>query len=141
MEKTRQKSPFEVFGTPLVLQLMPPNFDPDMGPEVNVSVWLRLVDLPLDLWNLMTVSKIASYIKTPLTTDFKTLRRETMDGPRIQVIMNTAQWPRDAINILLPSGDYLDQKIEYEFMPKYCPSCKVFSHLVEECIGRQTSGK
>lgn len=136
MEKVRQKGPFDVFGTPLVLQPMPSDFDPDMEPEVKVPVWLRLVDLPLDLWNLSAVSKIASFIGTPLTTDFKTLRRESMDGPRIQVIVNTAQRPKEAISVQLPSGNFLEVKIEYEFMPKYCPSCKVYGHLLEECTGQ-----
>ena len=113
MEKVRQKGPFDVFGTPLVLQPMPSDFDPDMEPEVKVPVWLRLVDLPLDLWNLSAVSKIASFIGTPLTTDFKTLRRESMDGPRIQVIVNTAQRPKEAISVQLPSGNFLEVKIEY----------------------------
>ncbi|KAL1554048.1 hypothetical protein AAHA92_14647 [Salvia divinorum] len=87
MEKTRQKGPFEVFGTPLVLQPIPSNFDQGMEPEVRVPVWLHLVDLPLDLRNLTVISKIASYIGTPLTTDFKILKRETMDGPRIPMML------------------------------------------------------
>lgn len=94
MERTRQKGPFEVFGTPLIPEDMPQQFDPDMEPEVKIPVWLRLVDLPLDLWNLSAVSKIASYLGMTLTTNLKTLRRESMDGPRIQVIMNMAQRPR-----------------------------------------------
>lgn len=60
--KKRQKCPFDIFGTPLVLQAMPPHFDLDIEPEVKIPVWLRLVDLPVDLWNLTTVSKIASYM-------------------------------------------------------------------------------
>lgn len=129
MESTRQKGPFDAFGMPLVLQSMPAKFDPDMEPEVRVPVWLRLVDLPLELWNLTAVSKIGSYLGTPLSTDYKTLRRESMDGPRIQVIINTTQRPRDAVSVELPSGDFIDVKLEYEFLPTYCPACKNFGHL------------
>ncbi|XP_042041383.1 uncharacterized protein LOC121786832 [Salvia splendens] len=126
MEKIRQQGPFDIFGIPLVLQPLPKKFDPDMEPEVMVPIWLRLVDLPLELWNLTAVSKIASCIGTPLSTDFSTLRRETLDGPRIQVIIDTAKRPKESLSIRLPSGDYLDQKIEYEFIPKFCKACKSY---------------
>ena len=54
-----------------------------------------------------------------------------MDGPRIQVVINTAQHPRDAVTIEMPSGDFIDVKLEYEFLPNYCPVCKNFGHLEE----------
>ena len=110
-ETVRQKGPFNIFAIPLVLQPMPENFDPNLEPEVNIPLWVRLVDLPMKLWNLTAVSKIASCTGTPLTTDFATLRRETLDGQRVQIIVNTARPPKTEIHIQLPSG-MIEQKIE-----------------------------
>ncbi|XP_042035099.1 uncharacterized protein LOC121781427 [Salvia splendens] len=140
MEKIRQQGPFDIFGIPLVVQPLPKKFGPDMEPEVMVSVWLRLVDLPLELLNLTAVSKIASCIGTPLSTDLSTLRRETLDGPRIQVIIDTAKRSKESLSILLPSGEFLEQKIEYEFIPKFCKACKTYGHFSDECRGRQEAG-
>ncbi|XP_042012340.1 uncharacterized protein LOC121760788 [Salvia splendens] len=140
MEKIRQQGPFDIFGIPLVLQPLPKKFDPDMEPEVMVLIWLRLVDLPLELWNLTAVSKIASCIGTPLSTDFSTLRFKTLDGPRIQVIIDTAKRPKESLTIRLPSGEYVEQKIEYEFIPKFCKACKTYGHFSDECRGRQEAG-
>ncbi|KAL1569948.1 hypothetical protein AAHA92_01360 [Salvia divinorum] len=136
MEKARQKGPFDIFGIPLVLQPMPPNFNPDMEPEVMTPVWLRLVDLPLTLWNLTAVSKIASCIGTPLATDYSTLRRDNMDGPRIQVIVDITKRPKKSLCIKLPTGEF-EQKIEYEFMPKFCHACKMYGHLADDCRGHK----
>ncbi|XP_042002777.1 uncharacterized protein LOC121751967 [Salvia splendens] len=141
MEKIRQQGPFDIFGIPLVLQPMPKKFDPDMEPEVMVPIWLRLVDLPLELWNLTAVSKIASCFGTPLSTDFSTLRRESLDGPRIKVIIDTARRPKESLTIQLPNGDFVEQKVEYEFFPKFCNACKMYGHFADECRGRDEEWK
>ncbi|XP_041989655.1 uncharacterized protein LOC121741038 [Salvia splendens] len=135
-ETVRQNGPFEIFGIPLVLQPMPEDFDLNMDPEVNVPLWIRLVDLPLTLWNLTAISKIASCLRTPLSTDFNTLRRESLDGPQVQVIINTAVRPKTNITVQLPNWPY-EQKVVFEFFPGFCNACKAYGHFADECCGRK----
>ncbi|XP_042023163.1 uncharacterized protein LOC121770512 [Salvia splendens] len=123
MEKIRQQGLFDIFGIPLVLQRMPKKFDPDMEPKVMVPIWLRVMDLPLELWNLTAVSKIASCFGTPLPTDISTLRRESLDGPCIQVIIDTTRRPKESLTIQLRNGDFVEQNVEYEFFSKFCNAC------------------
>ncbi|KAL1554961.1 hypothetical protein AAHA92_15457 [Salvia divinorum] len=117
MELTRQKGPHAIFGIPLILQPMSMDFNPNMDPEINIPVWLRLVDLRATLWNEAAISKIESCIGVTLTTEFQTLH------PRIQVIVNAAKKPRDSLQIRLHTREDYELKIEYEFMPKFCTKC------------------
>ncbi|KAL1555106.1 hypothetical protein AAHA92_15586 [Salvia divinorum] len=64
------------------------NFNPSKGQDINIQVWVRLVDLRETLWNEVAINKIASCIGVPLATYFRTLHRENIDGPRLQVIVN-----------------------------------------------------
>lgn len=124
MEITRKKGPHSIFGIPLIFEPMSSDFHPNKDPDNNILVWLRLVNLRAILWNESAINKISSCIGVPLATDYRTLQRENIDGPRIQVIINVATKPRESLSIRLHTGEFYDLKIKYECLPKYCPKCR-----------------
>ncbi|XP_041999895.1 uncharacterized protein LOC121749389 [Salvia splendens] len=114
---------------------MSSDFNPNRDPDINIPIWVRLVELRATLWNESSINKIASCIGVSLTTDYRTLQRENINGPRIQVIVNAATKPRESLTIRLHTGEFYDLKMEYECLPKYCTKCRSFSHLENRCMG------
>lgn len=114
---------------------MASDFNPNKDPDINIPVWCRLVDLRATLWSESAIHKIVSCIGVPLATDYRTLHRENVDGPRIQVIVNAATKPREELAIRLHTGEFYNLRFEYENMPKYCTKCRSFGHLESGCMG------
>ena len=70
-----------------------------------------------------------------------TILRNTLDGARVQVIINVLDEPRKNIEIILPGGDKFTQEIVYEALPKYCRICQEFGHYGAGCPGPEEREK
>lgn len=53
---------FAIFGTPLILCNLPKDFRFDTYPVFKFKVWATFPNLPLPLWNLNALGKLASII-------------------------------------------------------------------------------
>ncbi|XP_047965900.1 uncharacterized protein LOC125210354 [Salvia hispanica] len=95
------------------------------------------VYLPLTLWTRSVVEKITSSIGTSVAVDQTTIRRRSLDGPRVQVqiILDMQKDLRDTIELFLPNGSSLQQRIAFENLPKICHTCHVFGHATFGCPG------
>ena len=141
MELVRENGPHSIFGIPLVLEPTPEDFDLKRKMKVNVPIWIRLPDLPLSLWNNSAIGKIASSVGTPVMVDECTILRDTLDGARVQVVINVLDEPRKNIEIILPGGGKITQEIVYEALPKYCRICQEFGHYGAGCPGPEEREK
>ncbi|KAM3338965.1 hypothetical protein P3S68_031051 [Capsicum galapagoense] len=47
--------------------------------------------------------------------------------------MNVTQPLPNELNIMKPNGELLKQKVQYEWMPKFCHNCYTFGHYVVDC--------
>lgn len=81
------------------------------------------------------VGKIASSVGTPVAVDHNTIRRQSLDGPRVQVIFYMKKDPRESIELVLPNGASIQQKIIFEQFPKFCHTCHAFGHITMGCPG------
>jgi len=99
----------------------------------TVPVWVQLPDLPLDCWNARALSKIASRIGKPITTDKMTLTKERLSFARVMVEVDASKELVSSVEIKLPTGDIYDQVVVFEVTPKYCKKCKVFGHIDGDC--------
>lgn len=120
LECTRQASPFTQYGTPFILQHVPDYFCFDMAPEINIPVWIRLVDLEPYYWHENANGKIASLVGVPLGADFKSLRKKSMDWPRVQVIIDASTFSKESMKVIDQDGVEFHHKVEFEYVPKFC---------------------
>jgi len=125
--------PYFIYGRSLLLKNMPRCFRFGGEEFATVPVWVQLPDLPLECWNARALSKIASRIGKPITTDKMTLTKERLSFARVMVEVDASKELVSSLEIKLPTGDIYDQLVVFEVTPKYCKKCKVFGHIEGGC--------
>lgn len=75
MLKVLLDGPYFINGKPLLLKRMPKYFCFGHEDMHVVPIWVRLINLPLILWKDRFLSKIASYLGNPLSTDLITAKK------------------------------------------------------------------
>ncbi|XP_020259065.1 uncharacterized protein LOC109835503 [Asparagus officinalis] len=101
--------------------------------ESVYPIWIQLTGLRLNLWNKKSISKIASIIGKPITTDMLTANRQRLAYARVLVEVNMPSNLLDVITIKGPDGKSFQQKVYYEFKPRWCEICKNVSHDTLHC--------
>jgi len=125
--------PYFIYGRCLMLKNMPRCFRFGGEEFATVPVWVQLPDLPLECWNARALSKIASRIGKPISTDKMTLTKERLSFARVMVEVDASKELVSSLEIKLPTGDIYDQLVVFEVKPKYCKKCKVFGHMEGDC--------
>nr|TKS15655.1 hypothetical protein D5086_0000031150 [Populus alba] len=120
--------PYLVYGRPLVLRLMIKFFDFSCGEMSRVPVWVKFPSLPLCCWSPICLSKIASVIGKPIQCDQLTSNLSRMSYARVLVEIDLLEELCHSVEISLPDGLTLHQKVVYETLPKYCNFCHVLGH-------------
>ncbi|CAH9105719.1 unnamed protein product, partial [Cuscuta europaea] len=67
--KVFTEGPYNIFGRLLILKMLSEDFTFDDEAFLKVPIWVKLPNLPLNLWNEEAMSKIASKVGVPITTD------------------------------------------------------------------------
>ena len=125
--------PYFIYGRSLMLKNMPRCFRFGGEEFATVPVWVQLPGLPLDCWNARALSKIASRIGKPITTDKMTFTKERLSFARVMVEVDASKELISSVEIKLPTGDSYNQEVVFEVSPKYCKKCKVFGHIEGVC--------
>ena len=120
--------PYLVYGRPLVLRPMSKFFDFSSEEMSRVPVWVKFPCLPLCCWSPICLSKIASVIGKPIQCDQLTSNLSRMSYVRVLIEIDLLEELRHSVEISLPDGIALHQKIVYESLPKYCSFCHVLGH-------------
>lgn len=84
----KQMENYDIYGTPLILYNLPKDFRFDSTTEIKFRVWIPLPDLQLPLQNPNALGKIALIIGEPIDADHKTIYKNSIAGPRIQVLVD-----------------------------------------------------
>ncbi|XP_020258926.1 uncharacterized protein LOC109835357 [Asparagus officinalis] len=89
--------------------------------------------LRLNLWSSKAISKIASHVGKPVATDKLTASKQRLAYARVLVEVHIPSSLPDSIPIHGPNGQVYNQKVIYEFKPKWCDSCKIVGHDTNFC--------
>ncbi|KAL1554617.1 hypothetical protein AAHA92_15161 [Salvia divinorum] len=133
MEFVRKKCPCSIFRIPLILEPTKDDFNLKDKIKLNIPVWIRIPDLIL--WSKTTIEKIATSVGTPVAVVERTILKDTLDGPKVQVIINVMAEPRCKVKVIMPKEEKFIQEIEYDFLPKYCRLYQEFDHFNDCCLG------
>lgn len=128
-----RNGPYYIFGRPLLLKIIPDVFDFNDHEISKVPVWVQLPNLPLEFWNTRALSKIASKIGSPKQADRLTIARERVSYARVLVEVDVTKELKEEVTIIAPNGKQILQHIRYEFVPKFCSSCRAIGHLSDRC--------
>jgi len=122
-----------VYGRPLILRPMSEYFDFSSSEMSQVLVWIKFPNLPLKCWTPRCLSKLASVLGKPLQCDKLTATKERVSYARVLVEVDLLADLRSSINVTLPNGNPLIQRVIYETLPKFCKHCKVLGHSTGAC--------
>ncbi|XP_058746627.1 uncharacterized protein LOC131619555 [Vicia villosa] len=138
MEKITAHGPYFIFGKPIFLKPWSPDFEITEDVLRVLPLWITLPNLPLHLWGKSSTSKISSVVGKPITTDECTAKKLWISYARVLVEVDITQKPRDVIWIKDHVGKKFEQKIEYEWRPRYCHSCLRVGHDCSQQKIKQT---
>ncbi|CAH9090426.1 unnamed protein product [Cuscuta europaea] len=126
--KVLNEGPYTIFGKLLMLKVLSEDFSFDDEEFLKVPIWVKLPNLPLQLWNEEAMSEVASMIGTPLTTDRITQERANHNFARVLIEVDVSKPPPLLVPIRLPFQKVFNQRVVYETFPNYCFHCKKYGH-------------
>ncbi|XP_058722959.1 uncharacterized protein LOC131594767 [Vicia villosa] len=134
LNKVMEQGPYFIFGKPIFLKYWSVDFEIKADLLRVLPLWITLPNLPLYLWGERSISKISSAIGNPITTDECTARKLRISYARVLVEVDITKPVKQSITIRDHSGKEWEQKIEYEWRPKYCQTCLKIGH---DCATRK----
>nr|GEX34580.1 zinc knuckle CX2CX4HX4C [Tanacetum cinerariifolium] len=100
----------------------------------KVHVWVRIMNVPLEAWNVEGISRLASMISNPIIMDrITTYMCEKYYGraifARVLVEVDAEKGLADNIEVCYNSlGRSMELRVEYTWKLPICTHCKVFGH-------------
>ncbi|GJT13421.1 zinc knuckle CX2CX4HX4C containing protein [Tanacetum coccineum] len=109
----------------------------------RIPIWVKLHDVPLQIFEDDGIILIATFIRKPIMLDSYTSSM-CMDSwgrssfARCLIEVNSEADLVDVVTISIPSltGDEFTKetiRVEYEWRPPRCDECKVFGHIHDHC--------
>jgi len=108
-------------------------FDFSCSEMTQVPLWIKFPNLLLKYWTLRCLSKLASVLGKPIQCDKLTSTKEGLSYARVLVEVDLLVDLRSSINVILPNGNPLIQRVIYETLPKFCKHCKVLGLSIGAC--------
>ncbi|XP_022037240.1 uncharacterized protein LOC110939954 [Helianthus annuus] len=143
MDKVLQDGPWLIRNIPLFLKYWSPNTELKKEELKKIPVWVKMHDVPLAAYTEDGLSLIASKIGVPKVLDNETSKMCTESWgrsgfARAIIELDAEKEAKDNIMIAIPNvedGGILKSniRVEYEWKPPRCNTCKVFGHISEEC--------
>ncbi|GJT33308.1 RNA-directed DNA polymerase, eukaryota, reverse transcriptase zinc-binding domain protein [Tanacetum coccineum] len=141
------QSPWLVNGKPLLVQKWDPESVIVKESPCKIPIWIRLLNIPLEAWNVKGISALASRLGRPIKID------QIMSGDMCRVGSRRLGYARVLVEINAEDDffdkieiNYVDDmkkvkstkwvKVEYTWKPSRCSQCKVFGHSLQSCEKR-----
>ncbi|EOA18966.1 hypothetical protein CARUB_v10007601mg, partial [Capsella rubella] len=120
--------PWKMFGSYLMVQAWSPDFDPLRNDIVTTPVWIRLSNIPMNLYHSSILMIIAEGLGKPLREDMQTLKFDRARFARVCVEVNLSQPLKGTV--LVNEERYY---VSYEGLTNICSGCGMYGHLVHSC--------
>ncbi|KAJ6904038.1 hypothetical protein NC651_021250 [Populus alba x Populus x berolinensis] len=116
-------------------------FDSSCTEMTHVHVWIKFPNLPFKYWTPRCLSKLASVLGKPIQCDKLTSTKERLSYAWVLMEVDLLTDFKSSINVTLPNGKPLIQRVIYETFPKFCKHCKVLAHFTKACSKGKKEGK
>ncbi|KAL3722033.1 hypothetical protein ACJRO7_034392 [Eucalyptus globulus] len=125
--KVLEGVPITVAKLPLILQQWHPMMELKKDCHKIVPVWVRLRNLPINLWSASGISALASVIGKPFFVDNRTEQMAMVAFACICIEINAGSSFPEVIDFML-NGEPRSVDVHYEWVSTLCPSCCSFGH-------------
>lgn len=123
------------------MKAIPKSFSFSAEEMTIVPVWVKIHNWPMEHWNSKTLSKFATRLGSPDSTDGFTKEKLGISYVRILIHMDARKEFKEVITTKLPSGELRNLKLEYESKPKYCKHCLTLGHTRLGCTKSKQTDK
>ena len=140
-----EESPWLMFNNmPLFLQRWRPGLTLTKNSHDKIPVWVKIYDLPLEVWSGDNLCIIASKLGIPLAFDSFTeemcLEHKGRNAyARILIEMSAGKEWKKSIDV--STWDFVTNsaviqrfEVEYAWVPSRCSHCKVYGHMDKICM-------
>ncbi|XP_047264095.1 uncharacterized protein LOC124896569 [Capsicum annuum] len=134
-DRVMQAGPYTFHNKSFILQHWKIDFD--FNPECirRIPLWVQFPGLPVGYWSTEALSKISSVVGKPLYTDKVTAEMERISYARVLIKTDVSRVLPKNIELIVPIGAF-QQRIKYEWKPKFCHDCLKLSHKDVNCWKR-----
>lgn len=96
-----------------------------------MHIRLIFLRLPLHLWGQRSLSKIASAIGKPVSTNECTAKKLRVSYIRILIEIDVTQKSEDVVIINEVDGRKIVHEVRYERLPTFCAKCQKIGHTCD----------
>lgn len=114
---------------PVILKVWSADFDFKKEVLQTIPIWAKLPNLPLSCWGMDSLSRIGSALGIPFYVDACTTQVDRVSYARILVEMDITRKVPNLIKALDPNYRLLEQRVGYDWAPKYFPTCLTIGHV------------
>ncbi|XP_044493796.1 uncharacterized protein LOC123217066 [Mangifera indica] len=141
MLKVLEEESWMIGGQPLFVRRWEKNLSMVAENIKKIAVWIKFYGVPLEYWSLKGFSHIASVLGRPLYVDSVTEEGSRLEYARICVEINVNHDFPEKLELVLPSKERVEIRLEYAWKPVKCSLCNIFGHGNEECKRRSERGE
>ncbi|GAV92397.1 LOW QUALITY PROTEIN: Exo_endo_phos domain-containing protein/DUF4283 domain-containing protein/zf-CCHC_4 domain-containing protein, partial [Cephalotus follicularis] len=125
--------PWDVWGYHLAIRPWSQGMSLSLGECKSMPVWVILKGVPVQYWNKLGLSYIASVLGKPIHMDTSTTNRYALMYARVCVDMAATSTFPDSITLEMEDGSTTSIGVEYPWRPAACALCQVFDHSNRSC--------
>lgn len=128
-DEVMMKGPYTIQNLPMVILAWRPDFSMAKDMMHTVPIWVTLPQLLLHMCGERSLGKIDSVIGNPLYIDECTIKKIRVTYACILVEVDVTQKLCKEIVINDYEGNKRQQRVEYEWRPKFCEQCQKMGHV------------
>ncbi|XP_020673666.1 uncharacterized protein LOC110093193 [Dendrobium catenatum] len=132
LESILSGGPWFLLGKPFILQRWSPKFKPKRDEAAPIPLWIKIVDFLLALWMPTGISRIASYIRIPISVNALTANRTRLTFARVCVLITKNSILHEEIPLEI-DGEDMVLTVIYDWKPDTCEGCGSLIHPYSLC--------
>jgi hypothetical protein len=124
---------WHILNKPMILRKWTPGMQLLKISLSTMPIWIKIHNLPIELWNSTCLSYVASGIGKPLCADSVIEEQLRIGFARVLVEVNVdSEFPKE-VEVIGVDGERVVVGIEYPWVPVKSKKCKSFGHLDFVC--------
>ncbi|GAV83566.1 DUF4283 domain-containing protein [Cephalotus follicularis] len=132
-DQVLSNGPWEVWGAYLALKRWEEGMSLCKDSFTSIPVWVKLANVPSELWTRPGLSYVASALGVPLCMDAATSAGNRLSFARVCVEMKASSSFPNSFKVRRRNGTLSEVMVQYVWKPSVCSVCRVFDHSSKQC--------
>ncbi|GAV59739.1 DUF4283 domain-containing protein [Cephalotus follicularis] len=125
--------PWEVWGAYLALRQWEEGMSLSKDSFSSIPVWVKLYNIPAELWTKPGLSYVASALGVPLCMDATITACNRLSFARVCIEMKASSCFPTSYKVRRRNDTLIDVMVQYSWKPLACSVCRVFDHSSRQC--------